>query len=147
MKTSTLAWQAGLGLALLAAGAPLLHAQQVQTVAGTTPSIQYMNGGIGQSEQASIRKAGEAFKLRVEFSERADNEFVADAALKITDMKGQPVLDLAEAGPIVNVNLPNGSYRVDASLHGQSESQLVTLHGRDSANLNFHWKGDREAAS
>ncbi|HEV7574859.1 MAG TPA: hypothetical protein VGO85_02350 [Caldimonas sp.] len=147
MKTLTLAKHAALGAALLSTGAPLLHAQDVQIAPGTTASIQFMNGGVGESERASIRKAGAAFKLRVELSERADNELVADAALKITDMKGQPVLDLAQAGPIVNVNVPNGTYRVDASLHGQTESRVVTLRGRDRANLYFHWVGSPKAAT
>ena len=146
-KKLTLARRAALGLALLPAGAPLLHAQEVQIAADTTRSIQFMNGGIGQSERVAMRKAGGAFKLRVEFSERADNEFIADADLRITDMRGRPVLTLADAGPIVTVNVPNGSYRVDATFHGQTETRVITLRGRDSANLYFHWTGVPKAAA
>ena len=147
MKTLTIARQAALGLALLHAGAPLLHAQQVQVAAGTTRLIQFMNGGIGQAEQASMRKAGKAFKLRIEFSERADNEFIADSDLTITDVEGHPVLALAHAGPIVNVNLPNGTYRVVASFQGRTETRIVRLSGRESADLYFHWRGVAKAAA
>ena len=151
MKLQKIAKQAALGLALLYAAAPLVHAQEERVAVETMRPIQFMNGGIGQSDEALTRKAGKAFKLRVEFSERKDNEFVADADLRITDMQGHPVLVLHSAGPIVNVNLPDGKYRVAASFHGQTQTRLVTLRGKAGEDLYFHWtgaaKGDPHAAT
>jgi hypothetical protein len=141
MKMLTVARHTALGLALLYAAAPLVRAQQVQVATGTTGPIQFMNGGIGKSEQTSMREAGKAYRLRVELSERADNEFIADADLQITDMQGRPVFALPEAGPIVNVDLPQGEYRVAATFDGQTESRLITLRGRQREDVYFHWKG------
>jgi hypothetical protein len=147
MKTRTLAGRVVIGLALLQAGAPFLHAQPVQIATGTTRSIQFMNGGIDRAERASMRQAGKAFKLRVEFSEGPDDASIADSALTITDVEGRPVLVLAHAGPIVNVNLPNGAYRVAAGFQGRTEIRSVSLRGRDGADLYFHWNAVRKAVA
>ncbi|WP_158100918.1 hypothetical protein [Variovorax sp. JS1663] len=56
-------------------------------------------------------------------------------------MQGRPVLELLDVDPMVNVNLPDGRYRVMASLHGQTETRLVKVRGRAGENLPFHWKG------
>jgi hypothetical protein len=132
---------AALAFALLCAGAPLVHAQQVMVEAGEKFAVPFMSGGIGQAEAAAMRKAGRDFDLRVEFSERQDNDFVADADLQVTDMSGAAVFTLADAGPIVNVELPAGQYRVASSWHGQTESRLVQLDGKSGQDLFFHWQG------
>lgn len=144
MKISTLVKQPALALALLCAATPFVHAQEAPPVVDLTPQVQFMTGGIGQSEEAAVRKAEKNFKLRMAFSERKDNEFAADVDLRVTDMSGRPVFVLLDADPMVNLNLPDGRYRVMASLDGQTETRLVTLHGGAGENLNFHWKGDPE---
>ena len=141
MKLQRLAGQAALGLALLCAGAPLVQAQDKPVAVQTTGSIQFMNGGVDKAEETFMRKAAKDFNLRVEFSERKDNEFVADASLNITDLGGKPVFVLRNAGPIVNVKLPDGEYRVAASFHGRTETRVVTLRGSAGEDLYFHWQG------
>lgn len=141
MKLSIIAKHPALALALLYAAAPLVHAQDEEVVVEARPAIQFMSGGIGQSDEAAMRKAAKDFNLRLEFSERKDNEFVANADLRITDMQGRPVFVLLDADPMVNVNLPDGRYRVMTSLHGQTESRLVNVRGTAGENLYFHWKG------
>ena len=142
MKLQRLTRHAALGLALLYAGAPLVHAQEEPVVIEAARLTPFMSGGDGVSEEAAMRKAGKDFNLRIQFSERRSNEFVADAGLNITDLRGNPVFVLTDAGPIVNVNLPDGRYRVAATFHGNTETQLVTLRGRAAQDLYFHWKGD-----
>jgi hypothetical protein len=141
MKISIVASQAALGVALLYSAAPLVHAQEERIVVETVRPTLFMNGGIGQDDEAYMRKAGKDFKLRVEFSERKDNEFVDDVDLTITDLRGNPVFVLPKAGPIVNINLRDGRYRVAATFGGKTETQLVTLRGRAGQDLYFHWKG------
>jgi transaldolase len=45
-----------------------------------------------------MRRIGKDWPLRMIFSERKDNEFVADVNLLVTDMRGAPVLVLPAAG-------------------------------------------------
>jgi hypothetical protein len=141
MKMATITRQVALGLALLYAAVPLVHAQEELVVVETIRPTLFMSGGVDKDEEAYMRRMGKDFNLRVEFSERKDNEFVADADLTITDMRGNPVFALPKAGPIVNVKLPDGRYRVAATFHGKTETQLVTLRGKPGQDLYFHWKG------
>jgi hypothetical protein len=151
MKPQRITTQAALGVALLYAAAPLVHAQQEQDAVETMRPIQFMSGGIGKSDQAYTRNAGKAFKLRIEFSERKQNEFVADVDLRITDMQDRAVFVLHDAGPIVNVDLPDGRYRVAATFLGRTEARLVTLRGKAGEDLYLHWngaaKGDPDAST
>ena len=145
---------AALGVALLCVAAPAVHAQEAATHAATEIEVPFMDGGIGKSEAASMRRAGKRFDLRMEFSSRKDNEFIAAARLLVTDMTGAPVLTLADAGPIVNMELPAGRYRVAATWHGRTETRLVSLNGKagqSGTDLYFHWdassKGSASAAT
>jgi hypothetical protein len=133
--------QLALGLTVTYAATPLVRAQEDIVVTETVRASIFMNGGIGKDEEAYMRKAGKDFNLRIEFSERKDNEFVADADLAITDVRGNPVFLLPSAGPIVNLNLPPGKYRVAASFKGKTETQLVNVPASGGQDLYFHWKG------
>lgn len=56
-------------------------------------------------------------------------------------MNHRRVFVLRNAGPIVNVELPDGRYRVAATFHGKTEAQVVTLRGRSAEELYFHRAG------
>jgi hypothetical protein len=142
VKISILARRAALGVVLIYAAAPLVHAQQQEVVIETGTSPRFMSGGVGQDQQALMRAAAKDFNLRFEFSERSDDEFIVGSDLRITDLQGNPVFALPSAGPMVNVDLPEGRYRVSASFHGQNETRLVTLHGKAGQDLYFHWQGN-----
>jgi hypothetical protein len=132
---------AALCMALLYTVAPAARAQDEIVVTETVRASIFMNGGIGKDEEAYMRKAGKDFNLRIEFSERKDNEFLADVDLAITDLAGNPVFVLPGAGPIVNLNLPQGKYRVAASFRGKTETQLVAIPATGGRDLSFHWRG------
>jgi len=123
-------------LAILPLVAAAQDAIAVETIAGTT----YLNGGIGQSEQNTMRRVAKEFPLRMTFSESKDGEFIADVQVVISDMRGNPVFELAKAGPMLDVALPNGKYKVSAQVKGLTESQEVTLDGKDGRDLHFNWK-------
>ena len=89
-----------------------------------------------------MKTLGRAFPLRMTFSERKSGEFIADVPVVITDARGNPVFELAKAGPMLDVMLPNGHYKVSARFKGLTESQEVTLDGKEGRDLSFHWKGE-----
>ena len=136
-----------LALALLCAIAPMAHAQDNEVAVEARQPIQFTTGGIGQSDEAAMRRTAKNFNVRLEFSERQDNEFVADADLRITDRRGSPVFVLLDADPMVNLNLPAGRYRVAATHRGQTETRLVDVHGAAGANVFFHWSGQTDEGS
>ncbi|NDU91306.1 MAG: hypothetical protein G3I10_01590 [Ferrovum sp.] len=141
MKLKNLAAPLFVGVALLGVVSTAAYAQEDEIVIFETlrPAL-YMNGGIGSNEQAYMRKAGKDFSLRLIFAARKDNEFVADVKLLIEDEHG-PVFMLPAAGPMTNVMLPEGKYRIVASYRGVTEAHIVTIRGQNGADVLFHWTG------
>jgi hypothetical protein len=118
-----------------------LHAHaQSSVVVKTYKDTNYLNGGVGEQEQTTIRRLGKDFPLRMIFSEGTDGEFIADVAVTISDARGNPVFELQQAGPLLDVMLPNGQYKVSARFKELTETQEVALSGKDGKDLSFHWK-------
>lgn len=148
--TMALALTLGAGMALpsWAAGpgaAPATQAKAAQPVAQEdatmfelVPGSLYLNGGIGQDEQQSMHKDAHHWPLRMTFSDRSDNEFVAGVHLKVFDHAGKAVLRLQDAGPMTYVQLPQGEYRVTASYKGDMLSRMMHV-GPKGLDANFHW--------
>ncbi len=151
MKIDPIARAGVLGMALYACGSWPAHAQlssgQQVTVVQTVTTISYLNGGIGHDEQIAMRRVAGGFPLRIDFSERADREFLAEVPMVIANTAGSLVLRLRAAGPMLYVMLPDGRYTVSARFDGVTETKTVTLDGRIGRNLSFHWVGQPASAS
>jgi hypothetical protein len=120
---------------------PLAANAQDSNVVETITATTYLNGGVGKDEEAALHRVAKEFPLRMTFSEHKDGEFLADVPVVIADARGNPVFELPKAGPMLYVMLPNGRYKVSAQFKGLTESQEVTLAGKDGKDLYFHWKG------
>jgi hypothetical protein len=139
MKTRTQLTAALIGAGLLVALPPAASAQDA-IVSDTIAVTTYVNGGIGAGEQDLMHRVAREFPLRMTFSEKKDGEFLADVPVVIADARGNPVFELSKAGPLLYVMLPNGKYKVSARFKGLTESQEITLAGKDGKDLSFHWK-------
>jgi len=130
-----------IALALLCA-APLAAAQDMAPPARTSGSMEYVNGGFGDDEAASIRQAAPNYSLRMQFSRQHNGEFVAGVNLAISDQAGRAVFALPAAGPMTDVMLPPGTYRVSASYEGRTETQQISVGGpgRAGKDISFSWK-------
>lgn len=127
--------------ALMATAAFPAHAQDELVIVEPAHVTTYLNGGIGSDQEQYMQKIAKDWPLRMIFSERKDNEFVADVRLLITDNHGTPYLQLQGGGPMTYAMLPAGKYRVTANFKGQSETREVTLDGKTGRDVYFHWKG------
>lgn len=125
---------------LLAVAAPPVHAQDELIVVEPASATMYLNGGIGKHDENFMRKVAKDWPLRMTFSARKDNEFVADVSIIVTDTKGTPYLQLADAGPMTYAMLPAGKYRISARHQGQVETREVTLDGKTGRDVVFHWE-------
>lgn len=128
-----------IGLSALCIAAPMAHAAEEIVAVETVSSAPYMNGGIGKDEQDRIRGAAREFNLRMEFSEGKNNAFVTDVGLSVADLQGNPVFYLPSAGPMTNVRLPDGKYKVTATMDRHSEVQTVALAKGQPKSIFFHW--------
>jgi hypothetical protein len=133
-----------IGAGLLAT-LPFTAGAQNSIVVETITATTYVNGGVGKDEEVALHRIAKEFALRMTFSERKDGEFLADVPVVIADARGNPVFELPNAGPMLYVMLPNGKYKVSARFKGRTESQEVTLAGKDGKDLYFHWKGEPKA--
>jgi hypothetical protein len=140
---------APLTAALIGAGLfatlPLTASAQDSIVVETITATTYVNGGVGKDEEVAMHRIAKEFPLRMTFTERKDGEFLADVPVVIADARGNPVFELPKAGPMLYVMLPNGKYEVSARFKGLTESQEVTLTGKEGKDLQFHWKGTPKA--
>ncbi|KAF1038580.1 MAG: hypothetical protein GAK35_03762 [Herbaspirillum frisingense] len=121
-----------LALSLAAGAAPLVLAQ--------TGAAPYMNGGIGGGEQDKIKAAAKDYNLHLLFSQN-NGEYISDVKLEISDAKGATVFTLPSAGPMTNVQLPAGKYKVKATYKEETRSQDVSVMGGKASNLSFRWGG------
>jgi hypothetical protein len=126
--------------ALMTVAALPAHAQDELIVVEQARATMYLNGGIGKDDEAYMRKVAKDWPLRMIFSERKDNEFVADVNVAVTDTRGTPYLMLSDAGPMTYVMLPAGKYRISARFNGKLETREVTLDGKTGRDVAFHWK-------
>ncbi len=131
--------RATLALAMACAALPVVSLAQDSVVTRTLTATTYLNGGIGDTEEATMRSLGKQFSLRMIFSESKSGEYIADVPVVILNSSGEPVFELPRAGPMLDVMLPAGKYRVSARFKGLTETQSVTLDGNNGRDLAFHW--------
>lgn len=127
--------------AVLAMSTVTAQAQDELVLVEPVQSTMFINGGIGKGDQAYMSKIAKDWPLRMVFSAKTDNEYVADVRLLVTNTRGTPVLQLAGAGPITYAQLPAGHYRIYATHNGKVETRAVTLDGKTGHEVVFHWQG------
>ena len=130
----------GLGLALIVTCAAL--PQTTSTVPEASPqpavqragSVEYLNGGAGEEERATMSAQRSAFPLRIVFSQPGGAYAVAD---HVDVSQGTArVLEVDNAGPILMLKLAPGDYAVDARYAGKTERRQVRV-GRDGTQLDW----------
>jgi hypothetical protein len=98
------------------------------------------NGGVTADEAHDLRAEAASYALQIEFAERTSGSdtFAADVELVIVDQRGEVVLALPSADPIVLARLAPGRYTIEATYEGQTKRQQVTV-GRGHQKVGFVW--------
>jgi hypothetical protein len=148
MRVSPSLHAASLLLALFAAS-PVLAQQAgapadvsgVHATPQTENGVSYLTGGIGSDESSAIKQAAGKYNLHLTLSEGPRNAWVSGAKVEIRKHGGALALKLDNAGPLVYVKLPAGSYQVIVDNSGQVVKRVVTVAARSNQEVNFHWAG------
>jgi hypothetical protein len=119
--------------------------------AGTLPperqagGVSYVTGGVSDDEAALFKQARAGYPLAIELvrNNAGKQEYTADAQVRVFDRGGQLVLDAKADGPFMLVRVPPGSYRVQASLDGQTVEKAVTVGASGSAQAVVVFQGGR----
>jgi hypothetical protein len=94
----------------------------------TAPSgIEYVNGGIGQAQQAAMHALRSKYNFRLTLAKPRSGEYVADVNVRVENSKKDAVLDVDSAGPLLFANLPSGRYTLVTKYQGHSKSQPLTM--------------------
>jgi hypothetical protein len=128
---------------------PLLATCLIAGAAGAQPAsivtanpTAFLNGGIGEDEADAMRSKAHEFPLRLIFADGPRNEFTANIPVVISDARGNSVLALPDAGPMLYVMLPEGIYTVTAQADGITKTQHLALKAGQGQNVVFHWNTD-----
>jgi hypothetical protein len=76
-------------------------------------------------------------RLRMLFSAEPKHDRRVPLRLRIEDLQGRPVLALDDAGHLVDVALPAGTYHVTADLGGVRRRYTMTLNQGSSFDLHL----------
>lgn len=104
----------------------------------------YINGGVGQEEADAIRAQAAGFNLRLYLSAGKAGKSITGVSLNVTDSKGNSVVQLDDAGPMLFTRVAPGNYRIKADYNGNTLSRNISVAGRKGSNVYLNF---REAAT
>jgi hypothetical protein len=125
---------------LLLMGMTTLQAESLQVE--NYDGIDYVSGGIGDSEQQALQEMASDFNLGLIFAVRESGNYLNDIDVQIQDSAGETVLETTSNGPMLYADLEPGSYTVEASGYGETYSQTVDLQEGQQETVNFAWPQD-----
>ncbi|MYM73927.1 hypothetical protein GTP56_17195 [Duganella sp. FT134W] len=85
------------------------------------------NAGIGADERESMEAARQEHNLRLTFATKVTGEYQADVAVTLSDQVGKPVASFVSPGPICDLDIAPGHYRVTATVHGDTLSRIAVV--------------------
>lgn len=135
LATGTLAF-----LTALSSGASALtSAAPVNIQRGDLDGHAYQSGGYGEGEEHAIEQAAKDYALHITTSVGPHNEYTGPVKLQIENKAGQSVFALDGAGPLTNVNLAPGAYRVKATYGKTERVAAVVIKPGAHQVLHLHW--------
>ena len=103
--------------------------------------ISYINGGVGQEEQAAMKALRTDYNLLLTFATKQTGAYRSDVQLDIMDAKGATLLSVPNTGPMFYAKLTPGIYRISAAAEGKTFKRTVRL-GQAPRELTLHWEND-----
>ena len=131
----------------LALGAAVAHASARLPPVQTSGSVEYLSGGIGQSESSAIERASAHWPLTLEFAihARPRDEFAADVKVRVRDAQGHTALEATSDGPFLLARLGPGHYAVEATLAGRTLHEKVSVEAGHPAKAVFVFPAGTDA--
>jgi opacity protein-like surface antigen len=103
--------------------------------------ITYVNGGVGEEEQAAMKAQRADYNLLLTFATKQSGAYRSDVQLDIMDSKGASLVTAANAGPMFFARLPAGTYRISAAAEGKTFKRTVKV-GSAPKEIVLHWEND-----
>ena len=130
----------GLSLALLGGGA------NAQTLSKTAGGLNYATGGVSIEQLRRLEETKEDFSLWVTTAAKRSGAHLSDVNLRIIDAKTNVVLDTTMIGPWLFINLPLGTFTVEATFKGTTQSRTTGIHPGDHHQIIFYFESPAEVS-
>jgi len=112
--------------AILAFAGTAFAAEDDTAPDNSNPAIPMYSGGIGDDEIDYIKNVEHQFDLKLLFTEE-NGVFLSDVPVSISDRQGNTVVNTVSSGPILLLNLPDGTYTVTATEGDKGQQTKVSL--------------------
>lgn len=117
-----------------------------ELTAKTSNGVSYLSGGFGEDERERLRSIAVGDNLELSFALQ-NKEYLGGANVLIKDARGNNVLEAISEGPLFLVDLPAGSYTVEATAMGKTLKQAVHVPSKGHAQVYFAWNEGGEATT
>lgn len=102
----------------------------------TAASVPYLMGGVGLEDRTRIESRAGSFNLRLAFAE-ADGAYIVPDAVVVKRGADQ-ILSVKGGGPLIYLNLPSGTYSVQAYYNGLQRLRQVQVSAH-TPNVVLSW--------
>lgn len=125
----------------LMAGSALAQAENDLPAVHRSGSVEYLSGGIGQSQSTAIENASRHWPLTLEFAvkDKQHADFAANVHVLVRDAHGHTALKTTAGGPFLLAKLAPGAYAVTARLDGKTLHERVLVKEHQPAKAVFVW--------
>ena len=112
-------------------------AASLNAISAAQAEIPWMSGGVGEEAQAAMRGAAASYNVHIVFSSR-DGAYLASIPFTVTRAGGQVVLTGITAGPLLNLKLEPGTYKIAAEIDDVRQTRPLRVgNGQGATKLNF----------
>lgn len=100
--------------------------------------VEYLSGGIGQTEAQQMKLAARDYSLSLLFA-TPSGQYLADVDVQLKDSKGARVMNVENTGPMLLVKLPPGRYQVEAAYNGDWKKAVVDIRRGARREIDLRW--------
>ncbi len=124
--------------ALFVFGATPVDAAERVIARGGVPVI---SGGVGSDSEQYLKSQESSFNLKFVCALQ-NGDYIAGAAITVTDEAGKQLVDTTADGPIFMARLPAGKYTVVLNYQGQTQTRRVMVRAGALQTEYVRWKND-----
>ena len=120
---------------------PLITVAQLPATQ-TENNIQFIEGGIGLGESASIVAESNQWPVELVFSQRNGNksEWVANVFLVLLDAQGNSVFSHQVKGPMILLKLKPGQYLIESTYESRKLINQVMVISGQHQKVEINWR-------
>ena len=127
----------GLVLALTFAVAPAVFAGAGEQAARAAGNVQVLSGGVGEGAREQLAEQARGYNLKLIFTLSTGN-FISEVPFKVLS-GGTAIVEDNARGPWAFVRLPPGSYTVQATHEGLTQTRKVSVPKAGQRSVPFSW--------